>query len=285
VQHRRILVSLLLLTTTAFGQAMSKGIMSPPANVRPPYLQNVGIEQHLDAQVPADLAFADDTGRPVKLGDYYGHKPLILNLVYYNCTMLCGEALAGLTGAMKMVKFNVGDEFDVVTVSFNPKETPQIAAEKKQDYLKRYGRPNAAAGWHFLTGPAESINALTKAVGFQYQYDPKSAQYAHATAIMVLTPQGRISRYFYGVDYPPKDLRMGLVEASQNKIGNAVDQVLLYCYHYDPATGKYGAIVANILKLGAGLTILLLGGLIFILFRLEKAAPPRRDWREVKAGR
>jgi protein SCO1/2 len=271
----RILLSLILLTASAFGQGMTKGIMSPPSNVRPPYLQNVGIEQHLDAQVPADLAFTDDAGHPVKLGDYFGKKPLILNLVYYNCTMLCGEALAGLTGAMKMVKFNVGDEFDVITVSFNPQETPEIAAAKKQDYLKRYGRADAATGWHFLTGPAESINALTKAVGFQYQYDPKSSQYAHATAIMVLTPQGRISRYFYGVDYPPKDLRMGLVEASQGKIGNAVDQVLLYCYHYDPETGKYGAIVSNILKLGAGLTILLLGSLLFILLRLDKSAQRR----------
>jgi len=260
----------------AFGQAMTKGIMSPPANIRPPHLQNVGIEQHLDAQVPPDLAFTDETGRTVKLGDYFGSKPLILNLVYYNCSMLCGEALAGLSGSMKMVKFDVGKQFDVITVSFNPQETPAIAAAKKQDYLKRYGRPGAAAGWHFLTGPAESINALTKAVGFQYQYDPKSNQYAHATAIMVLTPKGRISRYFYGVDYPPKDLRMGLVEASQGKIGNAVDQVLLYCYHYDPATGKYGVMVNNILRLGAGLTILLLGGLLFILWRLEKAAPPRR---------
>ena len=267
---------LLLFASTAFGQAMTKGIMSPPANVRPAYLQNVGIEQHLDAQVPADLPFVDDTGHSVKLGDYFGTKPLILNLVYYNCTMLCGEALAGLSGSMKMVKFDVGDEFDVITVSFNPQETPEIAAAKKQEYLKRYGRPNAANGWHFLTGSAESINALTKAVGFQYQYDPKINQYAHATAIMVLTPQGRISRYFYGVDYPPKDLRMGLVEASQNKIGNAVDQVLLYCYHYDPATGKYGAIVNNILRLGAGLTIVILAALLFILFRLEKAAPPRR---------
>ena len=266
---------LLLLASTAFGQAMSKGIMSPPANVRTPHLQNVGIEQHLDGQVPADLTFTDDTGRPVKLGDYFGTKPLILNLVYYNCTMLCGEALAGLSGSMKMVKFDVGNQFDVITVSFNPRETPAIAAEKKQEYLKRYGRPGAASGWHFLTGSADSINALTKAVGFQYQYDPKINQYAHATAIMVLTPQGRISRYFYGVDYPPKDLRMGLVEASQGKIGNAVDQVLLYCYHYDPETGKYGAVINNILRLGAGLTILLLGGLLFILFRLDKAATRR----------
>ena len=276
--HYGTLLSLILLTTTAFGQGMSKGIMSPPANVRPPYLENVGIEQHLDAQVPPDLTFVDDSGRIVKLGDYFGQKPLILNLVYYNCTMLCGEALAGLTGAMKMVKFNVGDEFDVITVSFNPQETPAIAAAKKQGYLKRYGRAGAASGWHFLTGSAESINALTKAVGFQYQYDPQSNQYAHTTAIMVLTPQGRISRYFYGVDYPPKDLRMGLVEASQGKIGNAVDQVLLYCYHYNPATGKYGAIITNILRLGAGLTILLLGGMILILWRLDKAAVRRRDF-------
>jgi protein SCO1/2 len=262
---------------------MSKGIMSPPASMRPAYLTNVGIEQHLDAQVPADLAFVDDTDRPVKLGDYFGKKPLILNLVYYNCTMLCGEALSGLSSAMKMVKFEVGNEFEVVTVSFNPKETPQIAAEKKRDYIKRYGRPGAEAGWHFLTGPAESINALTKSVGFQYQYDAAKNQYAHATAIMVLTPQGRISRYFYGVEFPPKDLRMGLVEASQGKIGNAVDQVLLYCYHYDPATGKYGAIVANILKIGAALTILLLGGMILIFLRLERAAP-RSGWHPTKSS-
>ena len=267
--------SVLLLAATVWGQGMTKGIMSPPSNIRPPYLQNVGIEQHLDAQVPPNLAFVDDAGRPVKLGDYFGKKPLILNLVYYNCTMLCGEVLSGLTGAMKMVKFDVGNEFDVLTVSFNPQETSAIAAAKKQDYLKRYGRPGAASGWHFLTGPAASINALTKSVGFQYQYDPKINQYAHATAILVLTPQGRISRYFYGVDFPPKDLRMGLVEASQGKIGNAVDQVLLYCYHYNPATGKYGAVVSNMLRLGAGLTILMLGALLFILIRLDKAAPRR----------
>ena len=189
--------------------------------------------------------------------------------------MLCGEALAGLTGSMKMIKFDVGNQFDVVTVSFNPQETPQIAAAKKADYLKRYGRPGAASGWHFLTGSADSINALTKAVGFQYQYDAARKQYAHATAIMVLTPQGHISRYFYGVDFPPKDLRMGLVEASQEKIGNAVDQVLLYCYHYDPATGKYGAVVTNMLKLGGGITILFLASLIFILVRLDKNAARR----------
>jgi protein SCO1/2 len=271
----------LLLISVAWGQGMTQGILSPPASVRPPYLTNVGIEQRLDGQVPPDLAFVDETGRPVKLGDYYGKKPLILNLVYYTCPMLCGEVLAGLSASMKMVKFDVGDEFDVITVSFNPKETPELAAAKKQEYLRRYGRPNAAAGWHFLTGSAESINVLTKAVGFQYQYDASKNQYAHATAIMILTPQGRISRYFYGVDFPPKDLRMGLVEASQGKIGNAVDQVLLYCYHYDPTVGKYGAVVGNMLKIGGAFTILVLGGMILILFRLEKAATRRKDWSHV----
>jgi len=260
----------MLLAVSAWGQGMTKGIMSPPANVRPPRLENVGIEQRLDRQVPPDLAFRDETGQTVKLGDYFGKKPLILNLVYYNCTMLCGEALAGLSGAMRLVKFDVGKEFEVVTVSFDPRETPEIAAAKKKDYVKRYGRPGADTGWHFLTGPAESVNALTKAVGFQYQYDPKINQFAHATAIMVLTPQGRISRYFYGVDFPPKDLRMGLVEASQGKIGNPIDAVLLYCYHYDPATGKYGAVIANILRLAAAATILILGGFILIMLRMER---------------
>jgi protein SCO1 len=276
-------LSTLLLASTAFGQGMTQGVMSPPANVRPAYLQNVGIEQKLDAQVPADLAFTDDAGRAVKLGDYFGKKPLILNLVYYNCTMLCGEALAGLTGSMKMIKFDVGEQFDVVTVSFNPHETTADAVAKKKDYIQRYGRPGAAAGWHFLTGSEESISALTQAVGFQYQYDPKIQQYAHATAIMVLTPEGRISRYFYGVDFPPKDLRLGLVEASTNKIGNLTDQVLLYCYHYNPAIGKYGAVITNMLRLGAGVTIVFLGGLILIFLRIERSAQ-RSNWSGIKTS-
>ena len=272
-----------LVTAPLWGQGMTQGIMTPPANARPPYLTNVGIEQHLDAQVPPDLAFTDDTGRPVKLGEYFGKKPLILELVYYSCPMLCGENLVGLTGSMKMIKFDLGKEFEVLTVSFNPKEAPQLAAEKKKDYVKRYGRPGADTGWHFLTGSADSINVLTKAVGFQYQYDAAKKQYAHATAIMVLTPQGRISRYFYGVDFPPKDLRMGLVEASEGKIGNAVDQVLLYCYHYDPAAGKYGAVVANMLKLGGGLTVLVLAGMILVFLRMDKAVS-RTRWSHVRGS-
>ena len=263
-----LLLAAMLLSTCAWAQ-MNNGIMSPPASTRPPRLENVGIEQRLDAQVSPDLTFRDDAGKAVKLGDYFGRKPMILNLVYYNCTMLCGEALAGLASAMRLVKFDVGNEFDVITVSFDPRETPEMATVKKKDCVARYGRANAAAGWHFLTGQAESINSLTKAVGFQYQYDAKTNQYAHATAIMVLTPQGRISRYFYGVDFPPKDLRMGLVAASEGKIGNAVDAVLLYCYHYNPETGKYGAIVGNILRLAAAATILMLGIFLFILWRLD----------------
>jgi protein SCO1 len=278
-QGAPVLAATLILTAAGWAQGMggtmNKGIMSPPANMRPPTLQNVGIEQHLDAQVPPDLAFRDETGQAVKLGGYFGKKPLVLDLVYYSCPMLCGESLAGLTGALRLVKFDTGKEFDVVIVSFDPRETPDMAAAKKADYVKRYARPNAASGWHFLTGTAESINALTKAIGFQYQYDSKLNQFAHATAIMVLTPQGRISRYFYGVDFPPKDLRMGLVEASQGKIGNAVDQVLLYCYHYDPATGKYGAVIVNILRLAAAATILILGGFLLIMMRLEKSMPCR----------
>ena len=268
------LLTLLILIPIASAQ-MSNGIMGPPSNTRPPYLENVGIDQHLDSQIPPNLTFTDDAGRSVMLGDYFGEKPLILNLVYFHCTMLCGEELAGLTSAMKLVKFDLGKEFEVVTVSFDPRETPAMAAAKKKDFIERYGRPGATAGWHFLTGSADSVNALAKAVGFKYQYDPKTNQYAHATAIMILTPQGHISRYLYGVDFPPKDLRLGLVEASQQKIGNPVDQVLLYCYHYDPATGKYGAVVGNILKLGGAITILLLAGLLLVLFRLDKAAARR----------
>ena len=268
---KRILIAAfgaLLMTLPAFGQGMTKGIMSPPANVRPPGLLNVGIEQHLDEQIPTDLNFRDETGKPVRLGDYFGKKPMILNLVYYNCPMLCGEVLAGLESAMRVMKFDVGKEYDVLTVSFDPRETPEMATKKKAEFLKRYGRAGAADGWHFLTGPRDSIDALTKAAGFQYQYDPKTGQFAHATAIALLTPEGKIAQYYYGVEYAPKDLRLGLIQASQNKIGTLADQVLLYCYHYDPNTGKYGAIISRVLQLSALATVLGLGTLMVVLIRL-----------------
>jgi protein SCO1 len=262
---------------------MMGGVMSPPASQRPPGLQFVGIEQHLNAEVPADLEFRDELGNPVKLADYFGHgRPVILNLGYYQCPMLCSELLQGLVGSMKALTFDLGKDFDVVTVSFDPRETTEMAAAKKRDIIKRYGRANADQGWHFLTGKADQINALTKSVGFEYQFDPKTEQYAHAAAIVMLTPDHHISGYFYGVEFPPKDLRLGLVQASQNRIGNIGDQVLLYCYHYDPRTGKYGAIISNILKLAGLATMLILGTFMFVMFRADRRSARLADRRAAR---
>jgi len=268
----------LVLAIASWGQAMrGGGIMAPPANQRPPGLANVGIEQRLNQQIPQHLTFHDETGKAVRLGDYFGKRPVILNLVYYNCQMLCGEVLSGLTSTLRVLKFDVGREFDVITVSFDPRETPQIAADKKKQYLERYGRKGAAQGWHFLTGQQDAISELTKAAGFQYEYDPRTNQYAHTTAIMVLTPEGKIAQYYYGVEYAPKDLRLGLIEASQNKIGNLLDQVLLYCYHYNPATGKYGAIIMRVLRLAGMATIVFLGAFMMLMFRRDRVHDAQRE--------
>src|SRR5207245_537484 len=250
-------ISAMLFTTSfASAQSMTGGILGPSASVKPPGLKNVGIEQRLNEQIPLDLTFRDEAGMAVRLGDYLGKKPVILSLVYYRCPMLCSELLVGLESTLKVLKFDVGKEFDVLTISFDPKDTPELATAKKATILKRYNRPGASDGWHFLTGPQESIDAITKAVGFQYSYDQKTGQFAHSTAIMLLTPEGKVAQYYYGVEFPPKDVRLGLIQASQNKIGTLADQVLLYCYHYDPATGKYGAIISRIIQLAGGLTIL-----------------------------
>jgi protein SCO1/2 len=256
-----------LLAGAAWSQPMSRGILSPPTNVRPPGLQHVGIQQNLNEQIPADLAFTDDSGRAVKLGDYFGKKPLILNLVYFTCPMLCGEELNGLESALRILKFDVGKEFDVITVSFDPKDTPQAAAKKKAEILKRYKRVGAEQGWHFLVGNQDAIDKVAKAAGFEFEYDAKSNQFAHTTAIMVLTPQGKIAQYYYGIDYPPKDLRLAMVDASQEKIGNVVDELLLYCYHYDPAKGKYSATIMRILRLAGVATLLCLGAFFIVMFR------------------
>jgi protein SCO1 len=245
----------------------SGGIMAPPASVKPSGLKNVGIAQNLNEQIPLDLAFRDETGKSVRLGDYMGKKPVILSFVYFRCPMLCSELLTGLERTLKVLKFDVGKEFDVVTVSFDPTDTPALAAAKKAEILKRYNRASAENGWHFLTGPQESITALTNAAGFQYQFDAKTGQFAHATAIMVLTPDGRLSQYYYGVEFPPKDLRLSLIQASDNKIGTLADAVLLYCFHYDPATGKYSLIISRVIQVAGGLTILLVGGMLLLLFR------------------
>lgn len=272
---KRVSAILVLLAASAAAQSLYRGgrgitDSSPmPAAPPPDVLHNVSIEQKLDAQLPLDLAFKDEAGRDVRLGSYFGSKPVVLSLVYYDCPMLCGEVLNGMTSAFRALSFDAGREFNVVNVSFDPRETPQLAAGKKKSVLKVYQRPTAEQGWHFLTGPPASINALTRAVGFNYQWDERTQQYAHAAAIMVVTPDGRISRYFYGVEYAPKDLRFGLIEASQRKIGGMVDAVLLYCYHYDPRTGKYGAIISRVLKLAGAATVVILGGFIVLMLRLE----------------
>jgi protein SCO1/2 len=239
----------------------------------PPALQDVGIDQRLNAQVPAELQFQDETGKTVRLGDYFGRKPVILSLVYYNCPMLCTMVLNGLLHSLREMKFDVGDQFDVVTVSFDPRDKPEIAQARKNVYTGLYGRPGAAGGWHFLTGDEESIQRLTQSVGFKYNYDSKTGQFNHATAIMVLTPDGKVSRYFYGITYLSRDLRLGLVEASDRKIGSPVDAVLLFCSHYDPRTGKYGMVITRTLQLGGMVTLLALGALLFILFRYERQRP------------
>jgi len=266
-QTIRIAAATFILIASAFGQGMNNGIMSPPANVRPPGLKNVGIQQNLNQPIPPDLMFQDDLGRSVRLGDLFGKRPIILNLVYYNCPMLCGEVLSGLENSLRMMSFNVGKEFDVITVSFDPAETPAMAAKKKAEFLGRYQRAGAEQGWHFLVGPKISVDALTKAAGFQYQYDEKTKQFAHAAAILILTPQGKIAQYYYGIEFPPKDLRLGLVEAGAGKIGNVVDQLLLYCYHYDPEQGKYSATILRVLRLAGVATMLFLGTFIFVMIR------------------
>jgi protein SCO1/2 len=240
---------------------------SVPSAQMPGVLRDVGFDQRLGEQVPLDLVFHDEGGKDVRLADLMHGKPAVLSLVYYECPMLCTMVLNGLTSCMQMVKFDVGKEFDVITVSFDPRDTPEIAAKKKAGYVQRYRREGAAAGWHFLTGSEESIRSLTKACGFRYKWDEKSNQFVHASGIMVLTPDGHLSRYFYGVEYPPKDLRLGLVEAANGKIGNVADQVLLYCFHYDPATGKYGAAVIAILRLAAGMTLVGLAALLLLMRR------------------
>ena len=240
-------------------------------NKAPAALQGVGIDQKLNSQLPLDAPFRDENGKIVRLGDLLNGKPAILTLVYYECPMLCTQVLNGLTGSLRVLSFSAGKEFNIITVSFDPGETPALAGGKKRAYLKEYGRPGAEIGWHFLTGDQKSIARLTSAVGFKYNYDPSVDQFAHASAIMVLTPEGKLSRYFYGIEYSIRDLRLALVEASQNKIGSLADQFLLYCFHYDPSTGKYSAFAVNLIRLGGIATVLSLSIFIVAMKRRERA--------------
>jgi protein SCO1/2 len=267
----RALAAVLLLSPFAFGIRVS----AQPAGVRPPVLKDVGIDQLLNNQVPLDLEFRDESGRTVKLAEYFKDKPVVLSLVYYDCPRLCTQVLTGLLGAMKALPMTPGKEFVNLSVSFDPRETPQLAAAKKAEYLKRYDRPGAEAGWHFLTGDVAAIQALTKAVGFRYVWDPVTKQYAHAGGIMVLTPQGKISRYFYGIEYAPRDLRFGVIDASAGKVGSLADQVILYCYMYDPERGTYGLVVMRLLRIFGSLTVVTLLALFLYLRRKEKQRESR----------
>jgi protein SCO1 len=270
---RRVLAAVLFavsLVTPAWAQRapLSQG----PTRGLPPALRDVGYDQMLGAQVPLDIQLKDETGRSVKLGDYLGQRPAVLALVYYECPMLCTLTLNGLASAMNLISFDAGREYQVITVSFDPRETPALATAKKKVYLARYKRPGAAQGWHFLTGDAEQIKRLTQAVGFRYVWDAETKQFAHPAGVVTLTPEGKISHYLFGVEYAPKDLRLALVEASEHRVGSAVDAVLLYCYHYDPVTGKYGLVVMRVVRAGGALTLAALASFILIMWRRDKKA-------------
>ena len=273
---RRTLILVVLLA--AAGARAERPQIVPPG--LPPALQGVALEQRLGNALPLDARLRNERGEEVRLGDYFRGKPVVLALVYYECPMLCGEVLRGLTKTLKVMRFSAGREFEVLTVSIDPRETPEIAASKKKGDIEWYGRPGGSEGWHFLTGEQAAIDALADAVGFRYTYDEKTGQFAHASAIMVLTPDGRVARYFSGIEYSPRDLRLGLVEAAESRIGSLVDTVLLYCFHYDPATGKYGAMVMNMLRLGGAATLVVVFGFIGLALRRE-----RRKGRGAGAGR
>jgi protein SCO1/2 len=243
----------------------------------PAALAGVGIDQRLNTPIPLDLTFRDEAGRSLPLSTYFHGKPVLLALVYYRCPMLCTQILNGVETSLKAVSLNPGQDFEVVSVSFDPKDTAETAAGKRKMILQRYARPGTANGWHFLTGDEPQIRALTEAAGYHYRYDPITGQFAHASAIMILTPEGRLSRYFYGVEYAPRDVRLGLVEASANKIGSPVDQILLFCFHYDPATGKYGAIAMNMVRGAGALFVLLGGGVLLAVFRRDLRRYRRTD--------
>jgi protein SCO1/2 len=272
-----IALCLLAVSSNAFAQK-PPGPSSPlygarpesgsPSTGLPAALRDVGIEQKLDQQLPLDLVFRDESGQQVKLGQYFGQKPVVLAFVYYDCPMLCTQVLNSMVTSFRVLPFQIGKEFDVVTVSFDPRETSALATTKKKvyvDYLPEKMRPAAANGWHFLTGDAENIAKLTDAVGFRYHYDEATKQFAHASGIMLTPSQGKLSRYFYGVEYAPRDLRLGLIETSANKIGSPVDQLLLYCYHYDPASGTYGAPIMKVMRIAGVITVLTIVAMLFAL--------------------
>jgi protein SCO1 len=237
---------------------------------RPAALRDVAFDQKLNQQVPLDVTFRDENGETVLLANYFKGKPVILNFVYYKCQDLCPLLLDGVVRSLRALSFDLGNQFDVLTVSFDPHDDPPLAAAKKSDLVQKYSRPGAATGWHFLTGDETSIQRLTQSVGFRYSYDAHTGEFAHAAGIIILTPQGKTSRYFYGIDFSPRDVRLGLIEAAAAKIGSPIDQLLLFCYHYDPSTGKYNLLVARVIQIAGAFTVLALGTFIMVMLRRDR---------------
>jgi protein SCO1/2 len=270
----------LLLAAGALRAQTIPSNVGPTAATMPAALRNVGFEPPLNGQMPLDLGFRDETGRDVQLRDYFGQKPVVLAFVYYNCPMLCNQVQQGVVGTLRMLSFNPGRDFEVVFVSFDSRETPGMAAEKKKTALSHFRRPEMASGWHFLTGSKESIEAATQAANFRYSFDAKTNLFAHASGVMILTPDGRISRYFYGVEYPGRDVRLGLVEASAGKIGTPIDHVLLFCYQYDPTAATYSASILKIIRLGGVLTIVCIVGGIFFFRRRDARSSVQAKLRQ-----
>lgn len=242
------------------------------SNGMPEIMKKIGIEQRLNEQIPLDTEFKNEEGKTVKLSEYFGKRPVILALVYYECPMLCNEVLNGLTGSLKSLTFSAGKDFDVLAISFDARENDksELAKGKKEGYLERYQRVGSENGWHFLTGTQDSIDKITKAVGFNYQFDKETNQFAHNGGIMVITPEGKISRYFYGIDYAPKDIKFAIMDSSQEKIGNPAEQLLLYCYHYDPSKGKYGLQILSVMRLASVAMLVGLGAMFFVYWRKNK---------------
>ena len=263
-------MSLMLVSGVVSAQGEAPGLrppQAPPSSQMPEPLRKVAFEQRLNEPLPLELPFKDENGRAVKLGDYFGRKPVVLAFVYYECPMLCTQVLNGLESALRVLNESAGKEFDVVTVSFDARETPALAAGKKRAYLDRYQRAGAEQGWHFLTGDQASIDALTKAAGFSFYWDEPTQQFAHASGIVVATPAGKLSRYFLGIDYSPRDVKFALMESSKERIGSLADQLLLYCYHYDPATGNYGFVAMRAVRVGGAVTLMALVGFVLVSLR------------------
>src|SRR5690242_9938305 len=273
----RSLSVLMLLAGWAWAQPDAGPLPGLPAKLR-----GIGIEQRLGTPVPSDVPFLDEVGRTVTLGSVAPGRPVVLALVYYECTMLCNQILNGVTRGLRPLSMRPGRDFDIVAISINPAEGPELAAAKRAHYVASYSRAARTEGWHFLTGKEESIRAVADAVGFHYRYDPQTKLFLHASGVMVLTPDHRVARYFYGVEYEPKDLKLGLIEASGNRIGSRVDQILLFCYHYDPTQGKYSAAVLNLMRLGAAMTLLALVTILGVLWRNDLRKRDSRTRLEVQ---